>query len=34
MADDLLRHLAAYGGMSVLPASHDINRLAHLTHVD
>ena len=34
MTDDLLRHLAPNGSMSVLPASHDINRLAHLTHVD
>ena len=34
MTDDLLRHLAPNGSMSVLPASHDIYRLAHLTHVD
>jgi hypothetical protein len=34
MTDDLLRHLAPNGSMSVLPASHDVNRLAHLTHVD
>ena len=34
MTDDLLRHLAPNGSMSVLPTSHDVNRLAHLSHVD